>query len=100
MRSQKLQAHVRFLLRFGAKYQCYNGNLLLHGSVPLSKDGSFMRFEFGSKRLWGRRLYDYCDKKVARAFRPRFPKLKSATAKTLSGGCGAASIRRFSGACA
>jgi fructose-1,6-bisphosphatase-3 len=39
-------------------------------------------------------------KRCARAFWSHFPKSKSATARTLSGGCGAASIRRFSGACA
>lgn len=64
VRSDKLQAHIRFLFEKGSLYRCVNSNLLFHGCVPLTRDGSLARFEFDGKRLWGRRLFDYCEKKV------------------------------------
>ena len=67
-RSQKLKSHIGFLLKRGGLYLCRNGNLLFHGCVPLNPDGSFARFEFGGKRLWGKRLFDYCEKQVQAGF--------------------------------
>ena len=32
---EKLQRHVRLLLKRGSMYKVYNGNLLYHGCVPL-----------------------------------------------------------------
>ena len=72
LRSDKLQSHVRFLLDKGAFYRCCNQNLMFHGCVPLAKDGSFERFEFDGQRLWGRKLFDFCERKVrAGYFAPR-----------------------------
>ena len=64
LRSDKLQAHIRFLFSVGGLYLRCNGNLLFHGCVPLAKDGSFQRFEFQGKRYWGKSLYDYCEQQV------------------------------------
>ncbi|MEG2204907.1 MAG: fructose-bisphosphatase class III, partial [Oscillospiraceae bacterium] len=64
LRSQKLQSHIKFLLQKGGIYRRCNDNLIFHGCVPLAKDGSFARFEFGGKRLWGKRLFDYCEQQV------------------------------------
>ncbi len=72
LRSDKLQSHVRFLLDKGAFYRRYNQNLMFHGCVPLTKDGSFERFEFDGQRLWGKRLFDFCERKVRSGyFAPR-----------------------------
>ncbi|MEG2174084.1 MAG: fructose-bisphosphatase class III, partial [Oscillospiraceae bacterium] len=64
IRSQKLQQHAQFLLQKGSLYRCCNGNLLFHGCVPLNKDGSLARFELGGYRLWGKRLFDFCEEQV------------------------------------
>lgn len=64
IRSEKLCRHVRFMLAKGGMYQVMNGNLLYHGCVPLTEDGSFASF-LGYR---GRSLMDYCDKTVRKAF--------------------------------
>lgn len=68
IRSDKLQAHMRFLFEHGSFYRCFNSNLLFHGCVPLNRDGSFERFEFDGKRLWGKRLFDFCEHKVREGY--------------------------------
>ncbi|HWP50193.1 MAG TPA: fructose-1,6-bisphosphatase [Clostridia bacterium] len=68
IRSDKLQAHMRFLFEHGSFYRCCNSNLLFHGCVPLNRDGSFERFEFDGKRLWGKRLFDFCEHKVREGY--------------------------------
>lgn len=68
IRSDKLQEHARFLLDKGALYRCCNSNIMFHGCIPLNKDGSFERFEFEGRRLWGKRLFDYCERKVRQGF--------------------------------
>ncbi|MBQ1313042.1 MAG: fructose-1,6-bisphosphatase [Acutalibacteraceae bacterium] len=62
--SEKLQKHVRFLLDKGSMYKCYNGNLLVHGGVPMNADGTFKVFNYEGKEYSGKALLDYCDKKV------------------------------------
>ncbi len=62
--SEKLSRHVRFLLDKGGMYQVMNGNLLYHGCIPLTGDGSFASF-LGYR---GRALMDYCDKTVRKAY--------------------------------
>lgn len=60
--SEKLQRHVRFLYSKGGLYKVYNGNLLLHGCVPMAEDGGLMEFAIGSKKpLSGREFLDHAD---------------------------------------
>ena len=61
MRSEKLARHARFLYEKGEMYTVYNGNLLFHGCIPFSDDGSFMSFDFAEGRS-GRALMDWCDR--------------------------------------
>lgn len=68
IRSDKLQGHMRFLLDKGSLYRCCNSNILFHGCMPLNRDGSFERFEFEGERFWGKRLFDYCERKVRQGF--------------------------------
>lgn len=60
--SEKLQTHIKFLLRAGSLYKCCNGNLLYHGCVPCNADGSFMEFDCQGEKLSGRAYFDYADR--------------------------------------
>lgn len=44
--SEKLQAHVRFLFSKGSMYLGYNGNLLYHGCIPMTRRGTLRHFNF------------------------------------------------------
>ena len=68
VRSEKLQSHIKFLLDKGGLYRICNSNLMFHGCVPLNRDGSLARFEFDGQRLWGKKLFDFCEKKVRSGF--------------------------------
>ena len=65
---KRLQEHMQFLLRKGALYTVYNGNLLFHGCMPLTEEGQFKEVRVYRKVLKGRELYDYLDTLVRRAF--------------------------------
>ncbi|MEG1520013.1 MAG: fructose-1,6-bisphosphatase [Clostridia bacterium] len=60
--SEKLQKHINFLYNHGSMYLIYNNNLLYHGCVPMTDDGEFMTLEIGGKKLFGKALFDFCDK--------------------------------------
>lgn len=68
MRSEKLQTHIRFLFSKGNLYKCYNGNLLIHGCVPMNKDGSFMEFDINGQKLKGKEFLDYAEKIAYQGF--------------------------------
>ena len=65
---EKLQTHMRFLLKKGSLYKVYNNNLLYHGCVPLEEDGSFSKVEIYGKEYKGRELYDTLEAYVRKAF--------------------------------
>jgi fructose-1,6-bisphosphatase III len=44
--SERLQSHVRFLFSKGSMYLRYNGNLLYHGCIPMTRRGTLRRFTF------------------------------------------------------
>lgn len=56
--NDKLQKHINFLFSKGSIYLKYNGNLLIHGGVPLNDDGSFMSMELEGQRYSGKALLD------------------------------------------
>ena len=58
IRCEKLQRHVRLLLKRGSMYKVYNGNLLYHGCVPLDENGKFRKVKIGNKQYSGKELYD------------------------------------------
>ena len=60
-RSEKLQRHIRFLYSKGGLYKVYNGNLLLHGCIPLTPEGELLTFRAGGKILSGRAFLDYAE---------------------------------------
>ncbi len=68
LKSEKLQRHVDFLFEQGDLYKVYNGNLLLHGCVPLNEDGTFLDFEFDGRKMHGKELMDYLEDVVRKGF--------------------------------
>ena len=65
---EKLQKHVKFLLKKGSLYKVYNGNLLYHGCVPMNEDGSFMGVPVYGQTYHGMALYDVLEQYVRKAF--------------------------------
>lgn len=65
---EKLQKHVKFLLKKGSLYKVYNGNLLYHGCVPMNEDGSFMGVPVYGQTYHGKALYDVLEQYVRKAF--------------------------------
>ena len=65
---EKLQKHVKFLLKKGSLYKVYNGNLLYHGCVPMNEDGSFMEVPVYGQTYHGKALYDVLEQYVRKAF--------------------------------
>lgn len=72
LNSEKLQRHINFILRHGALYTVVNGNLLYHGCIPMTEDGEFEWVELNNVKLRGKKLMDYLDDEVRKAyFAPR-----------------------------
>jgi len=65
---ERLQRHVRALLRHGSMYAIYNSNLLFHASVPLNADGSLRAVEINGKALSGPDLMNAIEQRVRTAF--------------------------------
>lgn len=66
--SDKLQRHIRFLYSKGSIYKVHNGNLLLHGCIPMTDDGKLMSFTIGGKERCGREFMDYADRTARKAY--------------------------------
>ena len=67
-RSEKLQAHVRFLYSKGSLYTIYNGNLLFHGCNPMTEEGEFLSFPHGGKERSGKAFLDWADTAARQAY--------------------------------
>ena len=67
-RSEKLQRHIRFLYSKGGLYKVHNGNLLLHGCIPMSEDGKLLSFTIGGKELSGKAFLDYAETASRKAY--------------------------------
>ena len=73
---RRLHKHMELLLRKGALYTVYNGNLLYHGCMPLTEDGRFKEVDVYGKKCKGKELYDYLDMLVRRTFYSHDPEAK------------------------
>lgn len=62
--SEKLRRHMDFLIEKGSMYLCYNGNLLLHGCIPLHENGDFKSLRINQKQYSGKALLDLFEKQV------------------------------------
>lgn len=65
---EKLQTHVKLLLKKGSMYKIYNGNLLFHGCIPMRKDGGFAKVNIYGREYSGKALFDILDAYVRKAF--------------------------------
>ncbi|WP_308545789.1 fructose-1,6-bisphosphatase [uncultured Staphylococcus sp.] len=66
--SEKLRRHMSFLMREGKLYLPYNGNLLIHGCIPVDENGEMESFEIEGEQLSGRELLDVFEYHVRQAF--------------------------------
>jgi fructose-1,6-bisphosphatase III len=58
LNSQRLQKHIQFLYSKGSMYKVYNSNLLYHGCIPLTKDGTFKKIEIEGQEFEGKAYID------------------------------------------
>ncbi len=66
--SEKLQRHVNFLYTKGSIYKIYNGNLLIHGCIPMDENGELAKVNFDGNIRSGKELLDYIDQIARKAF--------------------------------
>lgn len=66
--SEKLKRHMTFLMQKGSLYFACNGNLLIHGCIPVDEEGNMESMEIDGKRFAGRDLLDEFERYVWEAF--------------------------------
>ncbi|MDN3449453.1 fructose-1,6-bisphosphatase [Planococcus sp. APC 3906] len=66
--SEKLARHMNFLMKKGSLYTRYNGNLLIHGCIPLEENGDMKEMEIEGKTYAGRELLDVFEHYLRYAF--------------------------------
>lgn len=66
--SPRLRKHLDFMLKKGRMYETYNGNLLIHGCVPVDEHGNFQSATFAGKTYQGKALVDYFEDQVRQAY--------------------------------
>ena len=66
--SDKLQKHIGFLFSKGSIYLKTNGNLLVHGCIPLTDDGDFMSMKIGNKEYKGKALMDKMESYIRKGY--------------------------------
>ncbi|MBF7024912.1 fructose-1,6-bisphosphatase [Staphylococcus kloosii] len=66
--SEKLKRHMTFLMQKGNLYLPYNGNLLIHGCIPVDENGEMESMTIDGVKHYGRDLLDHFEKYVRKAF--------------------------------
>ncbi|MCM3291029.1 fructose-bisphosphatase class III [Paenibacillus sp. MER 180] len=66
--SEKLARHMNFLMKKGSLYLKYNGNLLIHGCIPLNEEGNMEEMQIEDKTYSGRQLIDVFEYYLRYAF--------------------------------
>lgn len=66
--SEKLKRHMAFLMQKGKLYLPYNGNLLIHGCIPVDDNGEMESFEIEGVKHKGRDLLDVFERHVRLSF--------------------------------
>jgi fructose-1,6-bisphosphatase III len=66
--SEKLARHMNFLMKKGSLYLKYNGNLLIHGCIPLDDEGNMEKMVIENKTYSGRDLLDIFEQYLRHAF--------------------------------
>lgn len=66
--SYRLRQHLDFIVENGSMYLRYNGNLLVHGCVPVDKNGNFVTFHHKGHNYQGISLLNFFDSLIRRAY--------------------------------
>lgn len=66
--SEKLARHMNFLMKKGSLYLQYNGNLLIHGCIPLEENGDMKQMDVEGKIYAGRELLDVFEQYLRQSF--------------------------------
>ncbi|MCM3113811.1 fructose-1,6-bisphosphatase [Neobacillus sp. MER 74] len=66
--SEKLARHMNFLMKKGSLYLKYNGNLLIHGCIPLDEEGNMGKMVIENKTYSGRDLLDVFEHYLRHSF--------------------------------
>ncbi|GAA0489256.1 fructose-1,6-bisphosphatase [Salinibacillus aidingensis] len=66
--SEKLARHMNFLMKKGSLYLKYNGNLLIHGCIPIDKNGNMEHMQIENQTYSGRDLLDRFEDYLREAF--------------------------------
>lgn len=63
-RSSKLNEHMWFMADNGSIYSKHNGNLLMHGCIPVDHEGNFVKWTVDGQTYSGKALCDYFESVV------------------------------------
>lgn len=66
--SEKLARHMNFLMKKGSLYLKYNGNLLIHGCIPLDEEGNMEKMTVDNNTYSGRELLDVFEQYLRYSF--------------------------------
>lgn len=66
--SEKLARHMNFLMKKGSLYLKYNGNLLIHGCIPIDEKGNMEKMVIENHTFAGRDLLDISEHYLRHAF--------------------------------
>ncbi|MCG7338058.1 fructose-1,6-bisphosphatase [Staphylococcus sp. ACRSN] len=66
--SEKLKRHMTFLMQKGKLYLPYNGNLLIHGCIPVDENGEMESMTIDGVKYYGRELLDHFESYVRESF--------------------------------
>lgn len=66
--SEKLKRHMNFLMKKGNLYLRYNGNLLIHGCIPVDENGNMEEMEIDGNYYNGRELLDQFERHLRTSF--------------------------------
>lgn len=66
--SEKLKRHMNFMMKKGSLYLRYNGNLLIHGCIPVTEDCEMEGMEIDGQMYYGSELLDQFEIYLRHAF--------------------------------
>lgn len=66
--SEKLARHMNFLIKKGSLYLKYNGNLLIHGCIPIDENGNMEKMDIENQTYSGHDLLDIFENYLRHAF--------------------------------
>lgn len=76
MNSLRLNDHVKLLYSKGSMYKVFNGNLLLHGCIPMEANGDFMPIMIDGEEYHGKRALDELERLARQGYFNNDPVLR------------------------